>query len=223
MTLYIAPVVEGHTERGCLERLLWRVWNELLTSSERLQVLEPFRGHRDSLTQSDGKVLAGTVLKAALKLRAASQKDPNAQILVLILLDAESDCPAAFAPRLSEVAKKSVPDGIPIACVLAKRMLENWIVAGSSTLAGVNGLPNPLPSHDDPESCGGAGWLDGQLRSVNKTRKYTKTADAKVFVGAMDLKRCRDTAPSFDKLCRELESRLPSLPPSEETAPPPTN
>ena len=49
MTFYIVPIVEGQTEQGCVERLLHRVWGELLCRPERLQIVEPFRGHRDAL------------------------------------------------------------------------------------------------------------------------------------------------------------------------------
>ncbi len=223
MTFYIAPVVEGQTEQGCLERLLHRVWCELLAQPERLQVLEPFRGQRDALVHPDGKVLTASVQKAFLKLHAKVRKDADARSLLLILLDAEGDCPATLAPRLLTVARAALPPDSSVACVLPKRMLENWIVAGSATLAGVNGLPNSLPPPTNPEDCGGSGWLSAQLRSVNQGRKYTKTADAKVFVAGMDLQGCRSTAPSFDKLCRELEGRVPPLSqaPQPEGEPPP--
>lgn len=223
MTFYIAPVVEGHTEQGCVEVLLYRVWTELLCRVERLQVIEPFRTHRDSLTHPNGEVLTDTVQKAYLKLRTRTKKDPDAATLLLILLDAEKDCPATLAPRLLLSARNALPADSFVACVLAKQMFENWIVAGASSLAGVNELPDPLPSRADPENCNGAGWLEGQLRSKNRTRKYKKTVDAEVFVRAMALQECRDSAPSFDKLCRELGARLAPLPPDPPLPDPPTD
>src|ERR1700759_1368474 len=99
MTLYIVPIVEGQTEQGCVERLLHRVWQELLRRSDRLQVVEPFRGHRDELVHPNGVVLTATVRKAFVKLKAKAKKVVQAQLLVLILLDAEGDCPATLAPR----------------------------------------------------------------------------------------------------------------------------
>ena len=101
-------------------------------------------------------------------------------------------------------------------------MLENWIVAGASTLAGVHGLPNPLSLPENPEDGSGANWLERNLRATGRARKYKKTVDAEVFVRMMALQECRDSAPSFDKLCRELEARLsPPLPepPSPVDAP----
>jgi hypothetical protein len=217
MTVYVVPIVEGQTEQGCVERLLHRVWTELLQRSERLQVVEPFRSHRDALLQPNGEVLTDTVRKAYLKLGTKSKKDLQAQSLVLILLDAEGDCPATLAPRLLGVARKALPQGTTVACVLAKRMLENWIVAGASTLAGVKGLPENLPARDQFEDRSGAAWLEEQLRSQDRSRGYRKTTDAAVFVRAMALVECRKNAPSFDKLCRELEARYPREP--EATGP----
>ncbi len=218
MTLYIVPVVEGQTEQGCIERLLHRVWHELLGQPERLQVVEPFRGHRDELVHPNGLVLTETVSRALVKLLSKSRKDSRARPLILILLDAEDDCPKALAPRLLEVARKAVPARVPVSCVLAKKMLENWIVAGASTLAGVNGLPDTLPARDQFEERSGAAWREAQLRSQDKARKYSKTVDAEVFVRAMALQECRNNAPSFDKLFRELASWVS---PPDEVAPPP--
>ncbi len=114
-----------------------------------------------------------------------------------------------------------------MSCVLAKQMLENWIVAGASTLAGVNDLPDPLPARGHFEDHSGAAWLETQLRSQSKSRKYKKTADAEAFIRTMDLQECRDNAPSFDKLCRELQARLPPPPDAprsaDEVAPPTTD
>lgn len=217
MTLIVAPIVEGHTEQGCLERLLHRVWAEVLRSPSRLQVLEPFRGHRDSFLQKDGKVLSEAATKAALKLRSASRKEPASQSMILVLFDAEDDCPATLGPQTLGVVRGAVPRDLSVACVFAKRMLESWIVAGASTLAGVNGLPTPLPPHTDPETAG-AGWLEKQIRQVDRNRKYSKTIDAKEFVTAMHLGECRETSPSFDKLCRELEARITPQPPPEPPA-----
>jgi hypothetical protein len=208
MNVYVAPVVEGQTEQGCVERLLHRVWVELLHRPERLQVLEPFRGHRDSLVHANGVALTESVQKAFLKLQAKLRRDTQALSLLLILLDAEGDCPAELARRLLETARRARLDAA-ISCVLAKRMLENWIVAGASSLAGVNGLPTPLQPPDNTEDRSGSFWLNEQLRGRDRKRRYTKTADATVFVRAMNLPECRANSPSFDKLCRDLEALFP--------------
>ena len=221
MTLYVACIVEGQTEQGCLERLLQRTWTELLGRTERLQVLEPFRGPRDKLINSPSDLIK-TIEQSLQKLYAKAKRDPDpdAMKLLLILLDAEGDCPATLAPQLFKLARDFAPADVAVSCVMPKRMLENWIVAGASTLGGINNLPNPLPARDQFEERSGAAWLDEQLRVVSKTRKYKKVIDAKEFINCIDLNECRTNSPSFDKLCRELEKRVPAAPiPDESNAP----
>jgi hypothetical protein len=206
VTVYIAPIVEGHTESACIERLLQRVWLQLLARSVRLQVLQPSRGSHGGLVSDQGTELITKIEEAYAKLVQRLQRDSSSRGLLLLLLDAEDDCPAQLAPRLLTAAQQVLPADTRIACILAKRMLENWIVAGASTLAGVNGLPDPLPARDQFEDRSGVAWLEEQLRSQNRTRKYKKTVDAEVFIRNLDLQECRANSPSFDKLCRELES-----------------
>ncbi len=204
MTLYIAPIVEGHTEVGCVAGLLGRVWTELLGYSEPLHVLQPSRGNRDALIDLLSSSLAVKVNEAFANLTKRVRRDPAGRGLLLLLLDAENDCPKDMAPRLLEAARKARSDA-SIACVLAKKMLENWIVAGASTLAGVNGLPDPLPPRSQFEDRSGVVWIVKQLQAQDRARTYKKTVDAKVFVQSLHLAECRQNSPSFDKLCRELE------------------
>ena len=132
MTLYVVPIVEGQTEVGCVERLLQRVWMELLAAPMRLQVLAPSRGKRDALISPTGTYLAEKIEEGYVKLSQRLRRDSAGRGLLLLLLDAEGDCPAELAPRLLKTARLARTDA-DIACVLAKRMFENWIVAGVST------------------------------------------------------------------------------------------
>lgn len=90
-------------------------------------------------------------------------------------------------------------------------------------LAGVNDLPDLLPPRDQLEDLCGTAWLEAQLRSKSKVRKYQKPDDPEVFVRAMALRERRGSSPSFDKLCRDREARLPQPPgatgPTTEAAP----
>jgi hypothetical protein len=204
MTLYLAPIVEGQTEERSVGRLLQRIWTELLGSSERLQVLQPSRGKRDAMISQKKPDLGHKIGQASIKLAHQLRRAPDGRGFLLLLLDAEGDCPKVLAPRLLRAAQKAGGNA-NIACVLAKRMLENWIVAGATTLAGVNGLPDSLPARDQFEKRSGAAWLEAQLRRKHPNRKYKKTVDAEQFVRRMNLEECRENCPSFDKLCRELE------------------
>jgi hypothetical protein len=206
MTLYVAPIVEGHTEAKCAERLLQRIWTELLNGPERMQVLPPLRGKRDSLVHPNRTDLAETIEDAHETLTRRLRHDSSGRGLLLLLLDAEEDCPAALAPRLLERARtaRSVAD---IACVLAKRELENWFKAAAASLAGIRSLPNGLSIPANPEEGDGGAWLTRQMRRQNRGRKYAKPTDAVELAKRLDLQQCRDHSPSFDKLCRDLEAR----------------
>ena len=68
MTFYLVPIVEGQTEVGCVERLLQRVWTELLAAPVRLQVLPASRGKRDTLINPDHPDFAAKVEEAYAKL-----------------------------------------------------------------------------------------------------------------------------------------------------------
>ena len=206
MTLYIAPIVEGQTEAGCVERLLQRIWMELLGGPERMQVLPPSRGSRSSLVHPSREDLAEKVEEAHANLSRRLRHDSSGRGLLLLLLDAESDCPAELSAPAIGAAAAARRDS-DIACVLAKRELENWFKAAAESLAGVSGLPNDLSIPADPEIGSGDAWLTKQMQRQDRRRKYTKPADAIELARRMDLQQCRDHSPSFHKLCRVLEAR----------------
>jgi hypothetical protein len=190
MTLYIAPIVEGYTEQECLERLLHRIWLGLLGSAERLQVLAPLRPKRDAIVHPNGEAFGEMVENVFAVLSRTIRKEIGARGLILVLLDAERDRPMELAPRLLKSAQKARSDA-DIACVIAKRMFENWIAAGASTLAGIHGLPDSLPARDQFEDRRGVAWLTSQLRAKDTNRAYKKRVDAAVFVQSMNLAECR--------------------------------
>ena len=207
MTLYIAPIVEGHTEAKCAELLLQRIWTGLLRGPERMQVLRPYRGNRDALVHPNRADLADKIKEAYADLSRRLRHDSSGRGLLLLLLDAEEDCPATLAPRLLARAKAARSDA-DIACVLANRELENWFKAAAASLAGLCGLPNDLSVPANPEKGSGDSWLTRQIQKQNRHRKYTKPTDAVELAKRMDIPQCRDHSPSFDKLCRELEARV---------------
>ena len=52
-----------------------------------------------------------------------------------------------------------------IACVLAKRELENWFKSAAASLAGVPGLPNGLAIPANPEEGDGGAWLTNKCKN----------------------------------------------------------
>jgi hypothetical protein len=208
MTLHLAPIVEGEGEQKCLPRLLHRIWN-MAETAERLQVLDPPLGKpRSRIVQK--KHLQDYVTGAFLRLHQSAKNDRSARFVVLILIDSEGDCPKDLAPQLINWAKSARSDA-DIACVLPHPMFETWFAAAAPSLRGFNGLPADLTEPDDPEGQRlGKPWLRKHL-----ARKYSETVDQSQFTARMDITQCRSRSSSFDKLCRELEARLPQSRPGD--------
>ncbi len=226
MTLFVAPIVEGETEERCIKFILSRLWRELLHAAERepLAVLEPIPAKRLSLVKDGHPELEQRVERAVRVLRSKIRQPAVNRGFVLLLIDAEEDCPATLGPRLLARARAARRDA-DIACVLARRQLENWFKTAAASLAGLCGLPDDLTVPANPEDGSGDAWLTHQMQRKNRRRKYTKPADAVELAQRMDLQQCRDNSPSFDKLCRELEARRPHAPNetgSPDQAAPPT-
>ena len=223
MTLFVAPIVEGETEERCIKILLSRIWRDLLHSAEvePLAVLEPIPANRSSLVKEGHPELGQMVERAFRVLRARLRHSDADRGFVLLLIDADEACPAKLGPELLKRARASRTDA-DIVCVLAKRELENWFKAAATSLAGVIGLPDDLTVPVNPEDGSGDRWLTRQMQRKDRTRKYTKPVDAIDLSRRMALQECRDNAPSFAKLCRELEARLPPPPGPPDEAPPPT-
>ena len=215
MTLYIAPIVEGHGEVKSIERLLHRVWHEIHSAPRRMQVLPPFRPKRDQFLQDDGVVLAREVQKASLKLLVKVSAEPLSVGVVLIFVDAEELCPATTAPALLSKAQAARSD-INISCVLPCKMFENWFVASASSLAGKNGLPEVLVAPENCEAVSGKSWIDDRIREVKPNRCYSETVDGPELVIAMNLQEVSTRSDSFAKLCRELAKWAAPVPAVEE-------
>jgi hypothetical protein len=217
MTLFVAPIVEGETEEHCIKAILSRIWRDLLYAAdvEPLAVLEPVPAHRSAVVRDDHPELSEMVERAFRALRPRLRHSTADRGFILLLIDADEDCPASLGPRLLARARAARTDA-DIACVLAKRELENWFKAAAASLAGVCRLPDDLTLPKNPEDGSGDAWLTRQMQRKDRRAKYSKPADAVEMVRRMDLQQCRDNAPSFDKLCRELAARMPQTAATED-------
>jgi hypothetical protein len=74
---------------------------------------------------------------------------------ILVLLDADDDCPAELAPALLNRARSARPDR-RVSVVLAKREFEAWFLASAQSLAGRFSSPADMEAPDDPEGVRGA-------------------------------------------------------------------
>ncbi|NLE37759.1 MAG: DUF4276 family protein, partial [Pirellulaceae bacterium] len=121
---------------------------------------------------------------------------------VLVLIDADDDCPAELGPELLARAGRIRPD-IPLGVVIAKSEFESWILAGIEGLRGKRGIPDDVRPLDDPESIRDA---KGRLSRLMGT--YKETVDQPALTSHFDLHQARRRSDSFDKLCREIHRLL---------------
>jgi hypothetical protein len=187
----LVAIVEGHGEVESVPQLLRRLLSGMGIFD--LLVLSPLRKHRDELLR------AGRLEKAVVQ-AARLRTDVGA---VLVLLDADHDCPAVLGPQLLSRAQKA--GGIPVSVVLAKREFEAWILASLETCRGTLGIPEDAVVPEDPENVG----AKGSIRR-NTGQRYSSAVDQQTLARLIDPELARKRSPSFDKFVREVE-RLAKL------------
>ncbi|MDE2881741.1 MAG: DUF4276 family protein [Acidobacteriota bacterium] len=181
----IAVIVEGHGEVQAVPVLLRRI-ARTLAPGIALTIARPIRVRRDRFVQE-------AELERYLNL-VVSHAGPDARIL--ILLDANGDCPAERGPELLARARKARPDK-RIQVVLAKCEYEAWFLASSKTV--VIGAPEP-PA--DPEA------IRGAKEWIRRHQRYQPTVDQEPMTARFDMAEARRNAPSFDKMWRAVEALL---------------
>lgn len=184
----VASIVEGDGEVIALPKLLHRIAGELGVS---LRTPTPQRVPRGKLTMVGG--IERWVSTAAPRVAADGG--------VLVLIDADDDCPARLGPDLLSRARAARGDK-RIAVVLANREFEAWFLAAAASLAGQHGFPRDLRPPANPEvprDC--KGWLTKQ-RSPG--HPYKETVDQAGIASILDLKMARENSASFDKFYRDI-------------------
>jgi Domain of unknown function (DUF4276) len=187
----IASVVEGDGEVRALPVLVRRIAYEF--QDWDIDVPTPFRIPRSRLVKPDHLVTAVSV--AAERVSGAGG--------VLVLLDADDDCPAKLGPSLLSTAQGARSDKV-VTLVLPNREFEAWFLAAAESLAGKRGLSEGLRPPADPDTIRGAKeWL-----SAHCDHPYKETVDQAALAHEMDLQTARDRSRSFRKLWHEIARLL---------------
>ena len=182
--MIIQPIVEGQGDVAAVPLLLRRLRDE--AQAWRLGVGRPHRRRRTELVKKDS--LQRTVRVAALRDDCAG---------ILILFDADDDCPAELAPTLELWAREAAGE-IPCAVVMANREYEAWFLASVETLRGRAGVLLGATSHADPEAPRDA---KGELeRRMRPGASYSATVDQPVMTAHLDLQNAYQRCRSFRKL-----------------------
>lgn len=123
---------------------------------------------------------------------------------ILILLDADDDCPATLGLELLRRAE-AVRQDRRISVVLAKAEFETWFLASAKSIAGHRGIDTAAISPRDPEAIRDAKrWLTKQMQG---SRAYRPRSDQPALTSIFDFDSAR-TSPSFDKLWRDVHELL---------------
>jgi hypothetical protein len=192
----IESIIEGDGEGEALRVLLRRIILEV-DPGLYVQLHRPLRRPKDQLKKQQ-------LFTAAVESATRRLTGPGA---LLILLDADEDCPAELGPQLRDWAL-AAHGNLPVAVVVANREYEAWFLAAAESLRGHRGLAADLSPPSDPESVSGAKeWLS---RRMPRDEPYGPTSHQASFSQVMSLDQAR-RAPSFDKLCRDVRRLVDAL------------
>ncbi len=187
----VATIVEGDGEVAAVPVLLRRVaaWRTPEVSPE---VLPPIRVRRDQFLNRDKE------FERHLHLAAAKCGDSG---WILVLLDADDDCPAQLAQQVLARAAACVAHR-KLSVVLANREFEAWFIAAAASLDGHRGFAfTPADTIDAETPRDAKGWL--RQRMAGGT--YGETTDQPAFAARFDLQQAFDGSRSFRKLCSEWD------------------
>jgi hypothetical protein len=194
----VSAIVEGDGEMAALPLLLRRI-REWRTPEVYVDVLAPIRVYKDRfLNRADE-------FSRHLKLAAAKSGETG---WILILLDADDDCPMLKGGEILRRASAVVPHR-RVGVVLANREYEAWFIAAAQSLHGVRTFK--YKNRDDavdPEVPRNAkGWLRDRMTSG----AYRETTDQPGFSARIDLQQAFDRSRSFRKLCTEWSRHTEAL------------
>lgn len=197
----VVAIVEGDGEVGAVPVLLRRIgeWR----SGQYVEVPAPIRVRRDRFLNKEEE------FRRFLLLAAQKCRDDG---WILILLDADDDCPATRGAEILERARRTIPHR-RVSVVLANREFESWFVAAATALVERGKLSGQTGMRTDAESIRNAkGWIKERMVSGS----YSEVIDQPALTAALDLPLAHVNSRSFRKLCaewdRQSKSELPPCP-----------
>ncbi|WP_303831302.1 DUF4276 family protein [Asticcacaulis taihuensis] len=191
----IACIVEGHGEVQALPVLLRRL---LATYKPEVQVDidRPIVIHRDRFISNDDE------FSKFLRL-AASRAGKNGW--VLILLDADDDCPVNLSQSLYDKVAQIIP-GHRVSLVLANKEYEGWFIASALSLNGVCNLQIDAAVERNPDDIRGAKeWLS---KHMPPGISYKEVIDQPRLSARFDFDMAIQNSRSFRKFFQEWDANV---------------
>lgn len=187
----VASIVEGDGEVAALPVLLRRMAQWRGTAGH-VDILPPIRVYKDRFLNRPEE------FSRHLKLAAAKCQESG---WVLILFDADDDCPAEKGAAVLRAAQTIIPYR-RVAVVLANREYEAWFITAAESLNGCRGFQSQADDAQvDPEMPRNAkGWVRERMPAG-----YGETTDQPAFSAKFDLNLAHQRSRSFRKLCSEWD------------------
>ena len=179
MVSRIVPIVEGLGERASIRTLINLIVAQDDTS---VDVNSPIQLDR-------GKIVKPASLARYVELAA---KSAGADGGILVLFDADDDCPVELVGQCDAALKSS---GLPYEIAVANRTYESWFVASVESLAGYRGLLDGLICPESPEQVGNPkAWLEDRHRDNQggmKRWRYRETIDQPGLTSRISVEQAR--------------------------------
>lgn len=196
MTASIVPIIEGHAEMESVPVLMRRLKDEW--GKHQLEIGKPVRAPRYQVIK-EGEL--------ERRVTMAMQR-PNCRAVVVIL-DADDDCPKDLAPMLLRRVEQ-VAQNILVSVVLPKSELESWFIGSIESLHSVRGISDQACSPPDPEAIRDAkGYL---TMAMQGQRTYLEVDDQPAFAARFNLTQALSNCRSFRKFYGDFRRIVDSLP-----------
>ncbi|WP_118183742.1 DUF4276 family protein [Paraburkholderia phosphatilytica] len=192
----VVSIVEGDGEVQALPVLLRRL-NFWLTPECSTTIHPPIRVHRDRFIRKAEEFTRILLL--------ASKKCLD-DGWILILLDADDDCPVQMANELLRRAREVIPHR-SVSVVLANREFEAWFLAAARSLHGCRGFTWDV-DRDALEGSETVRNAKGRMAERMGGAGYHETTDQPKFAHTFDLDMAVANSRSFRKLCADWTSGI---------------
>jgi hypothetical protein len=194
----IVPIVEGYGEVGAVPLLLRRLLGEM--HRWEITVAQAINGHGCGSLKKPGG------LERFVNL-ACREADCAA---VLVLLDADDECPKTLATGLAQRVRVA-GSKFPVAIVAANREYEAWFLASIESIAGSGKFALPVGIHydEDVEAPRDVkGWLSAQMPQGNA---YQETGHQASMTNLIDIAVARQNSRSFRRMYHAVEEIVAAI------------
>ena len=195
----IVPVVGGDGDVAALPGLLARI---LLENNNRPDVL--VAQGKSGVVKANGRPNLVNKLDKFLQ-HAQNKPDCDA---ILVLLDADNDCPVDLGQQLSQRSEQ-IGTKCPVRIVCARRSYESWFLASLDTVKGKSVIPDTAALSGDAEAVPNPKqWITALLPQGQAYKETTHQAAISSFI---DLDLAHKNSRSFRRLCHALEQLLDAI------------